>query len=220
MRSPSRRLAPQGQNRQAAPPRPSGGGVRGQGPLPLSPPPGPRADGGQPERQRPRTPPGGAAAPRGETPRPPQARPRPKRPCWTARTLPHYPLPTDNGTAAPRKAQTERPTQRPACGRVGRGPGRGDHSPPSLTPPRHTEPLAADRPAPDAHARSATSDARVYPRGARRRQRMTGAGATGHPMGQGGAPRILWGPKIPKPVKVRNTTFFVKLYHKEHIFRS
>ena len=34
------------------------------------------------------------------------------------------------------------------------------------------------------------------------------------------APRILWCPKIPKPAKVRNTTFFVKLYHKEHIFRS
>ena len=33
-------------------------------------------------------------------------------------------------------------------------------------------------------------------------------------------PSILWGTKIPKPAKVRNTTFFVKLYHKEHIFRS
>ena len=32
--------------------------------------------------------------------------------------------------------------------------------------------------------------------------------------------RIVWGPKIPKPATVRNTTFFVKLYHKEHIFRS
>ena len=34
------------------------------------------------------------------------------------------------------------------------------------------------------------------------------------------APKILWGSKIPKPATVRNTTFFVKLYHKEHIFRS
>ena len=34
------------------------------------------------------------------------------------------------------------------------------------------------------------------------------------------SPRILWGPIIPKPATVRNTTFFVKLYHKEHIFRS
>ena len=33
------------------------------------------------------------------------------------------------------------------------------------------------------------------------------------------SPRILWGPKIPKPATIRNTTFFVKLYHKEHIFR-
>ena len=32
------------------------------------------------------------------------------------------------------------------------------------------------------------------------------------------SPRILWGPKIPKPATVRNTTFFVKLYHKEHNF--
>ena len=34
------------------------------------------------------------------------------------------------------------------------------------------------------------------------------------------APRILLGPKIPKPATVRNTTYFVKLYHKEHIFQS
>ena len=34
------------------------------------------------------------------------------------------------------------------------------------------------------------------------------------------APRILFGPKIPKPATVRNTTFFVKLDHKEDIFRS
>ena len=35
-----------------------------------------------------------------------------------------------------------------------------------------------------------------------------------------GPPGIFWGPKIPKPAKVRNTTFFVKLYHKEDIFWS
>ena len=34
------------------------------------------------------------------------------------------------------------------------------------------------------------------------------------------SPRILLGPKIPKPATVRNTTFFVKLYHKKDIFRS
>ena len=33
-------------------------------------------------------------------------------------------------------------------------------------------------------------------------------------------PRILWGPKIPKPATVRNATFFVKLYHKEDFSRS
>ena len=36
----------------------------------------------------------------------------------------------------------------------------------------------------------------------------------------GHSPRILWGPKIPKPPTVRNTTFFVKLYHTELFFRS
>ena len=34
------------------------------------------------------------------------------------------------------------------------------------------------------------------------------------------SPRILWSPKIPKPATVRNTTFFVNFYHKEHIFQS
>ena len=36
----------------------------------------------------------------------------------------------------------------------------------------------------------------------------------------GAAPRILWGPKIPKPATGKNTTSFVKLYHKELNFRS
>ena len=41
------------------------------------------------------------------------------------------------------------------------------------------------------------------------------------PSGKGaGTPRTLWGPKNPKQATVRNTTFFVKLYHKEDIFRS
>ena len=56
----------------------------------------------------------------------------------------------------------------------------------SSPPPRHTDPPAADRAAPDAHGRPATPTAQAYPKGARRRQRMTGAGATGHPTGQGG----------------------------------
>ena len=203
MRPRTRRLAPQGQNHQAAPPRPSGGGVRGPGGSPLSLPPRPKS-GRRPagETAAPH-PPGGAAAPRGGRPRPRQVRPRTKRPWWTARTLSHYPLPTDNGTAAPRKAQTERPTQRPAWGRRRRGPGRGDHSPPPSPPPRHTDPQAADRAAPNAHGLPATPTAPVYPRGARRRQRMTGAGATGHQTGKGGGEQRTAPPPPPPPLPPR-----------------
>ena len=51
--------------------------------------------------------------------------------------------------------------------------------PPPHSPPRRTDPLAADRAAPDAHGRPATPTARVYPGGARRRQRMAGRRPTG-----------------------------------------
>ena len=129
---------PPGPEPPARPPAAVGG--RRQGSRPPPPLPTPRPKG----RRRPAGetaaphPPGGAAAPRAGTWRPRQARLRAKRPLWTARTLRHYPLPTDNGTAAPRNAQTERPTLRPAWGRQGRGPGQGDHSPPSLPPPPAT----------------------------------------------------------------------------------
>ena len=70
MRPPGRRLAPRGRNRQAAPPRPSGGGARGPGgdcgeppPQPLPPHPRPWAAGGRLERRQPRTPPGGPLHP-------------------------------------------------------------------------------------------------------------------------------------------------------------
>ena len=53
-------------------------------------------------------------------------------------------------------------------------------------PSRHTDPAAADRAAPGAHGRPSTPTARVYPRGARQRQRVTGTGARGHPTGQVG----------------------------------
>ena len=43
VRPPSRRLAPRGRNRQAASPRPSGGGVRGPERPPLPPPPRPKS---------------------------------------------------------------------------------------------------------------------------------------------------------------------------------
>ena len=93
------------------------------------------------------------------------------------------PLPADGGPAAPRTAQTERPYQRPARGRRGREPGRGG-SPPPPAPARRTDPLAADQAAPDARGRPATPTARVYPGGARRRQRMAGR----RPTGRGGRP--------------------------------
>ena len=129
MRPPSRRLAPQGQNHLAAGPRPSEGGVS----RPGDPPPQPKR-GRRPARETAAPhPPGGALHPGGghrSCSKRSRAR---KRPQWTARTHPQYPLPTDNGTAAPRKAQTKRPTLRPAWGRQGRGPGRGDLSPPPAT---------------------------------------------------------------------------------------
>ena len=148
MRPPSRLLAPQGQNHQAAPPRPSRGCVTGPGDPPSSPPRQPMG------RRRPAGetaaphPPRGAAAAGGGTPQLRQAQPRAKRPRWTARTFPHYWLPTGNGTAAPRNAQTKRPTLVPAWERQESGPGRGDPPPPlaTLTNRRPTGP----RPAPTA----------------------------------------------------------------------
>ena len=181
MRPPSRRLAPQSQNHQAAPPRPSGGGVRGPGDPPLSPPPQPKA-GRRPARETAAPhPPVGAAAPGGGTPQPRHAQPRAKHPRWTARTLPHYPLPTDNVTGAPRNdaAHSEAGLEK-AGARTGER-----RSPP---PPRHTDPLAADRATPGAHGGPANQTARVYPRGARRRQRVTG--------GRGAAAR----PPLPPPL--------------------
>ena len=137
MRLPSRRLAPQVQNHQAAPPRPSGGGVRGPGDPPLSPPPSRWGDGGRPEKQRPCSPRGGRCTRGGG-----------HRSRWTARTLPHYPLLTGNGTAALWRAQTKRPTLRPAWGRRRSGPGRGDLPPPppaTLTHWRPTGPRLAPK---------------------------------------------------------------------------
>ena len=107
------------------------------------------------------------------------------------------PLPADGGLAAPRTAQTERPYQRPARGRRGHELGRG--GPPPLPPPptRRTDPVAADRTAPDARARPATPTARVYPGGASRRQRMAGRRPTGR--GGGGAAPPTPPPPPPPP---------------------
>ena len=70
--------------------------------------------------------------------------------------------------------------------------------PPPPPPARRTDPLAAHRAAPDARGRPATPTARVYPGGARRRQRMAGR----HPTGRGDGGR--WGapptpPRSPPP---------------------
>ena len=57
--------------------------------------------------------------------------------------------------------------------------------PPPPPLPRRTDPLAADRAAPNARGRPATPTARVYPGGARRKQRMAGRRLTRR--GGGGA---------------------------------
>ena len=95
----------------------------------------------------------------------------------------------------PGQRKRSRPIQRPARGRRRREPGWGG-SPPSPPPPRCTDPLAADRTAPDARGCPATPTARVYPGGARRRQRMAGQRPTG-PEGGGAAPSAP--PPLPFP---------------------
>ena len=127
------------------PPSTVGSGRQGtKGPPPLPPPrlkSGRRPAG---ETAAPHSPQGAAAA-RGGTRRPRQAQRRAKRPQWTARALLHYPLPTDNGAAAPRKAQTEQPTQRPAWGR--RGPRtRARRSLPPRPPPALPQRPTGSRP--------------------------------------------------------------------------
>ena len=177
MRPPSRWLAPGAGTAMPPPPRPSGGGARGPEGPPQSPLP-------PPSQAQERT----EADGRNGGPAPPLKRPlHPGCGGTTAEAGAHTPcpLPAHGGPAAPRTAQTEQPFQRPARGRRGREPGRGGST--SLPPPpRRTEPLAADRTAPDARGRPATPTARVYPGGARRRQQMTtdaqrGGGAGGRP---------------------------------------
>ena len=84
MRPPIRRLAPQGQNHQAAPPQTSGGGVRGPGDPPFSPPPpkpiGGRTSAGETEALHPperAAAPGGGHHSRGKRSRAPSAPGRP-----------------------------------------------------------------------------------------------------------------------------------------------
>ena len=161
-----------------------------QRPPPTPPPPshsGPWADGGRPKKRRPRTPP-----PRGHCTRgagAPQPRQAPARP---ARCRP----------TADRRRPGRRKRSGPIRGRPGedRGAnqGRGVPPPPSPPPLRRTDPLAADRTAPDARGRPATPTARVYLGGARRRQQMAGRRPTGRG-GRGAAPPSP-PPRPPPPV--------------------
>ena len=162
-------------------PRPSGGGARGPEGPPHPPPPslsGPRADGGRPKKRRPRTPPEEAAAPgmRGHHGR-----------CRRPHALPAAGQRRTGGTqdGANGAALSEA-----GPGRTGARTRAGGFPPPPPPPPRRTDPLAADRTAPDARGRPATFTARVYPGGARRRQRMAGR----RPTGRGGGP-----PTTPPP---------------------
>ena len=149
---------------------------------PTPPPPspsGPRADGGRPKRRRPRTPPRMGRCTRGEgAPRPRQAPPvnRPHAPALPAADRRRTGGAQDgtNG-AAPSGAGLGKAGARTRVG----------GSPPPFPPPRRTDPLAADRAAPDARGRPATLTARVYPGGGRRRQQMAGQ----HPTGRGGGGR-------------------------------
>ena len=71
--------------------------------------------------------------------------------------------------------------------------------PPPPLPPRRTDPLVADRAAPDARGRPATPTARVYPGGARRRQRMAGRRLTGRGGRGGGGAAPPPPPPAPPP---------------------
>ena len=105
---------------------------------------------------------------------------------------------------ADRRRPGRRKRSGPFRGRPGEDGGAnqgGGVPPPSPPPPRRTDLLTADRTAPDARGRPATPTARVYPGGARRRQRMAGR----RPMGRGSrgapppppprSPPPAWGPQ-------------------------
>ena len=161
------------------PPRPSGGGARGpEGPPPPPPPslPGPRADRGGPRKRRPRTPPEEAAAPgvRGH-----HGRGR----------RPHaLPAAGRRRTGGAQDGTNGAALSEAGPGKTGARTRAGGFPPPPPPPPRRTDPLAADRTAPNARGRPATPTARVYPGGARRRQRMAGRRPTGRGGGGGGPP--------------------------------
>ena len=161
------------------------GAASGDRPPPLAPPHRPKSGQRPAGEKAALQPPEGPLRPGGGTPRPRQAQPRAKRPRWTACTLPHWPLPTDNGTAAPRKAQTEQPTQRPAWGRRGSGSGRGSPSPPPPPPPATL--THGGRPGRDRHPRPPRDpDCKSIPQGGAPETKDDRGGGHGPPNGAGG----------------------------------
>ena len=195
MRLPSRRRVPGGQNHQAAPPWPSGGGVRGPGDPSLSPPPPQPMGGRWPARGTAAPhPPGGAAAPGGgETAAAASAAARQAPPVDRPHT-PALPAADRQENSGTQEGANEATHSEAGLGKAGKRTRARRSLPP---PPRHTDLPAADRTAPGAHGRPATPTARACPRGARRRPRMTGTGATGHPKGQGGGEQRRGSPSPP-----------------------
>ena len=158
------------------------------------------------------------------TPPPLPLRPKSRRRQTDEAAAPHPPrrgrCTRDEGAPRPRQAPAHPARCRPTADR--RRPGRRKRSgpfrgrpgedgsanqgggvPPPRSPPRRTDPLVADRTAPDARGRPATHTARVYPRGARRRQRMAGR----RPTGRGGGPP---GPPPLPPPSLRATRATVR----------
>ena len=193
MRPPSRRLAP-GAGTARPPPLGRQGAAPGDQRAPPTPPPpspsGPRADGGRPKRRRPRTPPRRGRCTRGEG----ALRSR-QAPPVNRRHAPALPAADRWRTGGAQDGANGAAPSEAGLGKAGaRTRAGGFPPPPSPPPPRRTDPLAADRAAPDARGRPATPTARVYPGGARRRQRMAGR----RPTGRGGGGRRS-GPPTPPP---------------------
>ena len=152
MRPRSRQLAP-GAGTAMLPPLGRQGAAPGDQRAPPTPPPspsGPRTDRGRPKKRRPRSPPEEAAAPRGRGHHGRGRRPHALPAAGRRRT--GGAQDGANG-AAPSEA---------GAGETGAQTRVGGFPPPSPPPPPRTDPLAADR----------TPTARLYPGGARRRQRL------------------------------------------------
>ena len=173
MQPPSRWLAP-GAGTAMPPPLGRQGAAPGDQRTPPAPPPprsAPRADGGRLKTRRPRIPPEEAAAPgvgghhgRG---RRPHALPAAGR----------------RQTGGAQDGANEAARSEAGPGKTGAPTRAGGFAPPP-PPPRRTDPLAADRTAPNVGGRPATPTAQVYPRAARRRPQMAGR----RPTGRGGGP--------------------------------